>query len=82
MLEMNSSTALGTSPGLSVYPERVPMKSGRVEGLTVADEKNCWYLYLLRCADGSICTGITNDDKKALERATLYMKSMPAWVEE
>jgi putative endonuclease len=27
----------------------------------MSDDKNFWYLYLLRCADGSIYTGISND---------------------
>ena len=48
----------------------------------MSDNKSFWYIYLLGCADGSIYTGITNDDEKALERAGYYMKSMPAWAEE
>jgi len=27
----------------------------------MVEEKSNWYLYLLRCTDGSIYTGITND---------------------
>src|SRR4030067_591725 len=52
---------LTANPSLSVYPERVPIQSGRAEGLVMSNGKNFWCLYLLRCADGSIYTGISND---------------------
>lgn len=29
--------------------------------------ENTWYLYILRCADGSLYTGITTDVEKRLE---------------
>ena len=29
--------------------------------------KNTWYLYILRCRDGSLYTGITTDVEKRLE---------------
>ena len=29
--------------------------------------EKCWYLYILRCGDGSLYTGITVDVKKRLE---------------
>jgi predicted GIY-YIG superfamily endonuclease len=43
---------------------------------------SCWLVYLLRCSDGSLYTGITNDVPKRLKthaagRASKYTRSRP-----
>ena len=30
--------------------------------------EKCWYVYMLRCSDGSLYTGITNDPERRLRQ--------------
>ena len=58
-LDMEACVTLG----MLTEPQAVRLKDA---GLKKSDAK--WFVYILRCSDGSLCTGITNDVSRRCEQ--------------